>query len=308
MRSLLAVNSGYDDFDGFDLNDTSSVLHKNYRRTLKKKSVDDNTVELSPPSEEIFNKKVVVRDERNRSRITDANLSDDQLVEETSNVVSNKSNIIEPLEGRGRKLIERSEKGRLFFNFSISSDTGGYAKKPPYTFSLEVPGDEDLSGVKIRGPGIENQELHNTPKTTTVAGYRFWGGECQCSCPCLDKQNDEEDGSQITTQFSDSKPSEKYQKFEFLNEDSQNKSNEKYDEIFESTIDGLIDNVVTEVSSRAFETEPETTSEKFDGTDYDSVTIGTTLSITDESATFLICRGNVYVSLLRTRMQVLKTE
>lgn len=75
----------------------------------------------------------------------------------------------------------------IFVNVSVATGSSQRNNDTVYVFSLELPGD-DRKQVRIQTKKITNEEFRE-PAATTVTGYRFWGGECQCSCPCM--ENDE---------------------------------------------------------------------------------------------------------------------
>jgi hypothetical protein len=45
---------------------------------------------------------------------------------------------------------------------------------------------------------ILKQKVLKKPTTTVVPGINYWGGECQCSCPCLDDSNENQEGGETT--------------------------------------------------------------------------------------------------------------
>ncbi|KAJ9578404.1 hypothetical protein L9F63_005377, partial [Diploptera punctata] len=93
---------------------------------------------------------------------------------------------------------------------SPSNETG---HQPVYVLSVAVPTDieNDKAGINISPPSQKHEEkpLPPQPQTTTTTttttvlppttiAYHLWGGVCECSCPCLDEDNNETDGNPST--------------------------------------------------------------------------------------------------------------
>nr|CAD7592846.1 unnamed protein product [Timema genevievae] len=101
-------------------------------------------------------------------------------------------------------------------NVDLDNKTGQHSNshQPVYVLSVSVPTDGDsdrLPGINI-SPPVQNAPLvsleikndNNTPTTKTeppstilptILPFHLWGGVCECSCPCLENNNTDEDGS-----------------------------------------------------------------------------------------------------------------
>lgn len=83
---------------------------------------------------------------------------------------------------------DSSNAKRILVNVTIATDpdaSNPYASQSVYVLSVSVPTDNDPSHT----PDVNvNSQMHHpvNPITTTEKPPPPWGGECQCSCPCLD--------------------------------------------------------------------------------------------------------------------------
>lgn len=92
---------------------------------------------------------------------------------------------------------------RVFVNVTIAADSNNpYASKPFYVLSVSVPTDGDpnnLAGINIGLPnapetlplqmGGSTDSVPVQSQLSTIAPLPHWGGECECSCPCLDENS-----------------------------------------------------------------------------------------------------------------------
>lgn len=94
---------------------------------------------------------------------------------------------------------------RVLVNVTIATDPGSndpYATQNVYVLSVSVPTDGDphqdanvLNAESYMQPAALTRidDLHSMIKEsppTTKRPYEYWGGECQCNCPCLDDKTD----------------------------------------------------------------------------------------------------------------------
>lgn len=94
---------------------------------------------------------------------------------------------------------------RVLINVTIATDPGSSnpnAAQNVYVLSVSVPTDDDpkqeanvLGAESYMQPSaltkLENSHMiiKESPPTTKKP-YEYWGGECQCNCPCLDNKDD----------------------------------------------------------------------------------------------------------------------
>ncbi|GJQ83081.1 hypothetical protein Trydic_g20093 [Trypoxylus dichotomus] len=97
---------------------------------------------------------------------------------------------------------------RVLVNVTIATDPGSsdpYAAQNVYVLSVSVPTDNDpkqeanvLNAESYMQPSALTKldDYHTIIKEsppTTKKPYEYWGGECQCNCPCLDEKDDKND-------------------------------------------------------------------------------------------------------------------
>lgn len=214
-----------------------------------------------------------------------------------SNVVNVRSNVIEVNEeGRSQLISEVRESGNILFNISISADSRT-EKQSVYTFSVRVPRGDHMEDVKVEGPAITStipvptvQSPPPPPVSSTTVRGRLWGGECQCSCPCLDN-SDKSKADIVSTNSTLSKPAS-VREPENLTAVALPISNSPENE---ATGDPTEEN--TEVYSTA-DPSRSTFEEYVDETDYNVTKAGSAGNTTEASVTeasnVLICAGNVF--------------
>lgn len=106
-------------------------------------------------------------------------------------------------------LVDIPEKShsRVLVNVTIATDSNSpFASKPFYVLSVSVPTDGDPNNFPGINIGLPNkQELiqmeHSSPQyvTSTQPTAPQWGGQCECSCPCLDDNISKEDETNSST-------------------------------------------------------------------------------------------------------------
>lgn len=104
---------------------------------------------------------------------------------------------------------ENKHSKRVFVNVTIATepDAKNPASKPVYILSVSVPTDGDPSNLPIN-IGLPNMEAFqmstinpsSTPATTLPPPK--WGGECECSCPCLEEDTSKDEEITTTESYS----------------------------------------------------------------------------------------------------------
>lgn len=262
---------------------------ENFVEDDDQEKVDDSSRNSKPALEEVQIVSYGAEETRAKSKDVYRTESEGQGPPPMSNVVNVRSNVIEVNEeGRSQVIREERERGNILFNISISADSQT-EKQSVYTFSVRVPRGDNMEDVKVEGPKISTvTPVPSAPPPSSVTG-RFWGGECQCSCPCLDNVDKSmaDEGSRNSTL---TEPSS-VQKPENLVVIAPPISNSSENEATGDSIEESTENFSTMEPMRS------TFEEYVDETDYnqteaDSASSTVETSVTEES-NVLICAGNV---------------